>query len=167
MTDLAHRFDENVYDLNAILHPGSVFGHPRDVLSDATLSRSEKRAILASLASDAAAVTSCPALRAIPGAKSPVSIDDILEALSSLDHSPRTPPGGKPARLKSTDRGRLNGSVPNGNDLGSTAKAGTAALTRGRLFGTSLTPSEPSIPWSCARRDRRGPWPRPSADRSG
>jgi hypothetical protein len=104
MTNLAHRFDENVYDLNALLHPGSVFDHPRDVLSDATLSRNEKRAILASWASDAAAVTSCPALRAIPGAKSPVSIDDILEALSSLDHSPRTPPGGKPARLKSTDR---------------------------------------------------------------
>jgi hypothetical protein len=104
MTDLAHRFDENVYDLNPILHPGSVFDHPRDVLSDATLSRGEKRAILASWASDAAAVMSCPALRAIPGAKRPVSIDEILEALSSLDHSPRTPPGGKPARLKSTDR---------------------------------------------------------------
>jgi hypothetical protein len=104
MTDLPHRFDENVYDLNAILHPGSVFDHPRDVLSDATLSRAEKRAILASWASDAAAVASCPALRAVPGAKRPVLIDEILEALSSLDHSPRTPPGGKPARLKSTDR---------------------------------------------------------------
>jgi hypothetical protein len=104
MSDLPHRFDENVYDLNAILHPGSVFDHPRDVLADATLSRAEKRAILASWASDAAAVTSCPALRAVPGAKRPVSIDEILEALSSLDHSPRTPPGGKPARLKSTDR---------------------------------------------------------------
>ncbi len=97
MTDLNRRFDENVYDLNAILHPGSVFEHPRDVLSDATLSRAEKRAILASWASDAAAVTSCPALRAIPGGKKPVPIDDILEALSSLDPSPRTPPGGKPA----------------------------------------------------------------------
>ena len=64
----------------------------------------EKRAILASWASDAAAVTSCPSLRAIPWTKNVVSIDDILEALSSLDHSPRTPPGGKPARLKSTDR---------------------------------------------------------------
>ncbi len=105
MTGLNRRFDkENVYDLNAILHPGSVFDHPRDVLSDATLSRAEKRAILASWASDAAAVTSCPALRAMPGARQPVSIDDILEALSSLDHAPRTPPGGKPARLKSTDR---------------------------------------------------------------
>jgi hypothetical protein len=36
--------------------------------------------------------------------KDVVSIDDILEALSNLDHSPRTPPGGKPARLKSTER---------------------------------------------------------------
>ncbi len=104
MTDLNRSFDENVYDLNAILHPGSVFNHPRDVLADAKLSRAEKRAILASWASDASAVTSCPGLRAIPGAKSVVPIDDILEALSSLDHSPRTPPGGKPARLKSTDR---------------------------------------------------------------
>ena len=29
-----------------------------------------------------------------------------------------------------------------------------------------LRRSEPSSPWSCARRDRRGPSPRPSADRS-
>jgi hypothetical protein len=27
--------------------------------------------------------------------------------LSSLDHSPRNPPGGKPARLKSVDRTSL------------------------------------------------------------
>ena len=104
MTDLDRSFDENVYDLNAILHPGSVFDHPRDVLADATLSRAEKRAILASWASDAAAVASCPSLRAIPWAKQTVSIDEILEALSSLDYSPKNPPGGKPARLKSTAR---------------------------------------------------------------
>ena len=105
MTGLSHRFDEeNVYDLNAILHPGSVFDHPRDVLTDATLSHAEKRAILARWASDAAAVTSCPALRAIPGAKAPVSIDDILEALHALDGGPWHPPGGKPNRLRSTNR---------------------------------------------------------------
>ena len=104
MTDLNRHLGENVYDLKAILHPGTVFKQPRDVLGDATLSRAEKRAILASWASDAAAVSSCPNLRAVPGANSIVSIDDILEALSSLDHSPRMPPGGKPARLKSTDR---------------------------------------------------------------
>ena len=67
MTDLNRHLDENIYDLNALLHPGTVFDHPRDVLADAMLSRAEKRAILASWASDAAAVTSCPNLRAIPG----------------------------------------------------------------------------------------------------
>jgi len=107
MTDPDRGFDENVYDLNAILHPGSVFDHPRDVLADTTLSRAEKRAILASWASDAAAVTSCPSLRAVPGARRPVSIDEILEALSSLDHSPRNPPGGKAMRLKSSARTSL------------------------------------------------------------
>jgi hypothetical protein len=107
MTNLNRSFDENVYDLNAILHPGSVFDHPRDVLADPTLSRAEKKAILASWASDATAVTSCPSLRAIPGAKRAVSIDDILEALSSLDPAPRHPPGGKPARLKSAERTSL------------------------------------------------------------
>ena len=104
MKDLNRDFDENVYDLNAILHPGTVFDHPRDVLADAALSRVEKRAILASWASDAAMVTSCPSLRAIPGTKNVVSIDDILEALSSLDHHPRHPPGGKKQRLRSVER---------------------------------------------------------------
>jgi len=104
MTDLNRNFDENVYDLNAILHPGSVFNHPREVLADATLSKAEKRATLASWASDAAALNSCPSLRIIPGSKQTVSIDEILEALSSLDHSPWQPPGGKPARVRSTDR---------------------------------------------------------------
>lgn len=107
MTDPDRNFDENVYDLNAILHPGSVFDHPREVLADTALSRAEKRAILASWASDAAAVTSCPSMRAIPGTKRAVSIDEILEALTSLDPSPRDPPGGKPARLKSTERTSL------------------------------------------------------------
>jgi hypothetical protein len=103
MTD--DRFDaDNVYDLNALLHPGSVFDHPRDVLADPSLSRAEKRAILASWASDAAAVASCPSLRAVPGGSTVVSIDDILEALSSLDRGPRHPPGGKTQRLKSVDR---------------------------------------------------------------
>jgi hypothetical protein len=102
MTD--DRFDaDNVYDLNALLHPGSVFDHARDVLADTSLSRAEKRAILASWASDAAAVASCPALRAVPGG-STVSIDEIREALSSLDRGPRHPPGGKTQRLKSVDR---------------------------------------------------------------
>lgn len=31
-------FDDNVFDINALLHPGTVFDHPRDVLADASLS---------------------------------------------------------------------------------------------------------------------------------
>jgi hypothetical protein len=38
--------NHNVVDLNALLHPGTVFEHPRDVVSHPTLSLSEKRAIL-------------------------------------------------------------------------------------------------------------------------
>ncbi|MGY8676617.1 hypothetical protein Q2941_02210 [Bradyrhizobium sp. UFLA05-153] len=96
--------DDNVIDFNALLHPGTVFDHPRDVLADPSLSTSEKRAILASWASDASAIASCPSLRAPPGLKAPVTIDDILEALCELDGGPRNPPGGKPNRLCSTSR---------------------------------------------------------------
>ena len=96
--------DDNVIDLNALLHPGTVFDHPRDVLADPSLSVSDKRAILASWASDASAIASCPSLRAPAGLKAPVSIDEILEALCELDGGPGNPPGGKPFRLCSTSR---------------------------------------------------------------
>jgi len=95
---------DNVFDLNAVLHPGTVFDHPRDVVADATLSIGEKRAILASWASDAAAVASSPALREWSGARRIVTVDEVLEALSMLDRKPPGPPGGKPARLKSVSR---------------------------------------------------------------
>jgi hypothetical protein len=99
---------DNVFDFNALLHPGTVFDHPKDVVSDAHLSLSEKRAILASWASDAAAVASCPALRSPDGLRQPVTIDEILEALCALDGGPgsppRNPPGGKPNRLRSISR---------------------------------------------------------------
>lgn len=97
-------FDDNVFDLNALLHPGTVFGHPRDVLADPSLSVSEKRAILASWASDASAIASRPSLRAPAGLKAPVSIDEILNALCELDGGPSNPPGGKPFRFCSTSR---------------------------------------------------------------
>jgi hypothetical protein len=97
-------FEDNVFDINALLHPGTIFDHPRNVLSDPTLSISEKRAILASWASDASAIESCPALRAPAGLKAAVTIDEILEALCELDGGPRHPPGGKPKRLRSTSR---------------------------------------------------------------
>jgi hypothetical protein len=86
---------DNVFDINALLHPGTVFDHPKDVVTHPALSIAEKRAILASWASDASAIASCPALRAPAGLKAPVTIDEILEALCELDGGPRNPPGGK------------------------------------------------------------------------
>ncbi|MGY4334908.1 hypothetical protein ACVWWG_009376 [Bradyrhizobium sp. LB7.2] len=68
------------------------------------LTLAEKRAILASWASDAPATASCPALRAPEGLKAPVGIDAILDALCELDGGPRNPPGGKPKRRFSVSR---------------------------------------------------------------
>ena len=96
--------DDNVFDFQALLHPGTVFTHPKDVVSHPDLTLAEKRAILASRASDASAIASCPALRAPDGLKAPVSIDAILKALCELDDRPRNPPGGKPQRRYSTAR---------------------------------------------------------------
>jgi hypothetical protein len=95
---------DNVIDLNALLHPGSVYDRPREVLRDTTLSIAEKHAILASWASDAAAVASNPAFRELPGSHRMVSIEEVLEALRELDDGPQGPPGGKPARVKSVSR---------------------------------------------------------------
>lgn len=96
--------ESNVFDLNALLHPGTTFNHPRDVVAHPRLSLAEKRAILASWASDAAAIASCPSMRAPEGLKEPVEIYKILEALQALDEGPRHPPGGKSYRLRSTSR---------------------------------------------------------------
>ena len=90
---------DNVFDFQA-----PVFKRPKDVVAHPCLTLAEKRAILASWASDASAIASCPALRAPDGQKAPVTIDEILGALCTLDEGPRNPPGGKPMRLRSTER---------------------------------------------------------------
>lgn len=72
------------FDINDLLHPGPAFGHPARVVDDPDLTLNEKRAILASWASDACAVESAPALRAPPGGE-PVCFDDIMDALRELD----------------------------------------------------------------------------------
>ena len=82
---------DNVFDFQALLHPGTVFEHPKDVVSHPDLTLAEKRAILASWASDASAIASCPALRAPEGLKAPVSIDAILEALMRTRWRPAQP----------------------------------------------------------------------------
>src|SRR3954471_14407169 len=65
---------------------GDVFRHPREVLIYPGLSLAEKRAILASWASDARTVDSCPALRCLPGCRAePVPLHEVLVALQALD----------------------------------------------------------------------------------
>lgn len=68
-----------------LLHPTSNFEHPKDVLRAALLSQQEKRAILASWASDQYAVESIPALRHYPGSSGAVTLADVMAALKSLD----------------------------------------------------------------------------------
>ena len=92
------------FDLDRLLHPAGAFRTPMEVVNDPDMTVQEKRAILASWASDAAAVPSNPALRELPGSRRRVTVDDVLEALSALDHHPKGPPGGTPARLKSVAR---------------------------------------------------------------
>ena len=65
--------------------PVSRYLHPFDIAGHPTLEPEVKRAILASWASDRAAVEGQPALRKPPGAKRAVPIDEILAALRSLD----------------------------------------------------------------------------------
>jgi hypothetical protein len=68
-----------------LLHPAQAFEHPRDVVNDPDLTVNEKRAILASWASDACAVEAVPALRRPTGRHQVVAVDEILDALRALD----------------------------------------------------------------------------------
>jgi hypothetical protein len=72
------------WDLNDLLHPAQAFENPAAVVNDPDLTINEKRAILASWASDACALEAAPGLRAGPKG-SPVRFDDIMEALRTLD----------------------------------------------------------------------------------
>jgi hypothetical protein len=80
MTD---RSDENL-NLDELLHPASAFGHPSEVVDDPDLTLNEKRAILASWASDACALEATPELRAGPQ-RAPVRFEAIMDALRALD----------------------------------------------------------------------------------
>ncbi len=80
MTD---RMDDN-FSLDQLLHPASAFDHPSQVVEDPDLTLNEKRAILASWASDACAIEAAPELRARPQGR-PVRFEEIMEALRTLD----------------------------------------------------------------------------------
>ena len=64
-------------------------GQLKDVLGDRGLTTLEKRAVLASWASDANAVPHIPSLRQLPDG-SAVNVRDILRALKALDESDET-----------------------------------------------------------------------------
>lgn len=72
------------FDLDRFLHPGGAFRTPMEVVNDPDMTLQEKRAILASWASDACAVEASPDLRQPPSAPA-VRFDDIMDALKRLD----------------------------------------------------------------------------------
>jgi hypothetical protein len=81
--------DESALDIDALLHPARAFEHPSHVVNDPDLTLNEKRAVLASWASDACAVEAVPAMRCTPGGGKPVRFDDIMDALRALDEQAR------------------------------------------------------------------------------
>jgi hypothetical protein len=84
---------DDKFDLDSLLHPAKGFGHPMKVVRDPDLSLNEKRAILASWASDACALEAAPELRVNPNG-GVVQWDDIMDALRLLDKEMET--GGVP-----------------------------------------------------------------------
>jgi hypothetical protein len=81
MTDTANRKD---FELDRLLHPAGAFRTPMDVVADPDMTVQEKRAILASWASDVCAVEAAPDLRSPPSAPT-VRFDDVMDALKALD----------------------------------------------------------------------------------
>jgi hypothetical protein len=83
------QFDD-ACDLDTLLHPSQAFGHPSEVVRDPDLTLNEKRAILASWASDACAMEAVPTLRCLPGGKRPVPFDEVMDTLRALDEEARS-----------------------------------------------------------------------------
>jgi hypothetical protein len=105
-------------DFDGLVHPSEVFEHFGDVVSDPDLSLNEKRAILASWASDACAIEAASALRKTPAGRV-VSFDEIMDAMRALDkeflatQSTRS----KTAKPHSVNRRRMSGQGNQGAPL--------------------------------------------------
>src|SRR3954464_8399202 len=84
MEEIMSKNHRVAFDLDELLHPAQAFNHPLQVVNDPDLTLNEKRAILASWASDACAVEASPALREGPNGKA-IKYDEIMEALRTLD----------------------------------------------------------------------------------
>jgi hypothetical protein len=81
---LPHTHDGGTFDLDALLHPAKAFAHPMDVVRDPDLTLNEKRAVLASWASDVCAVEADPDPKQ-PADGPRIRFDDIMDALKQLD----------------------------------------------------------------------------------
>lgn len=108
--DLWPRTGNGRSDLETLLHPAQAFDQPHDVVHDPDLTLNEKRAILASWASDLCAVEAAPALHRL-GARRPVQFDHVMDALRSLDHELHGVPPPRPGSRRRFRRrgGRSHG----------------------------------------------------------
>jgi hypothetical protein len=93
-------------ELDALLHPANAFARPADVVNDPDLTLYEKRAILASWASDACAVEAAPDLRRVTEERM-VRFDDVMDALRALDRL-----GGDEDRIRRRDRRAVGSREP-------------------------------------------------------
>jgi hypothetical protein len=106
---------DDAFDLTELLHPAQAFESPDEVVNDPDLTLNEKRAILASWASDACAVEAAPGPRATPRGQ-PVAFDQIMDALRILDRQAHLADSGRKHRVS----GRRRWEGPAGsNDRGS------------------------------------------------
>jgi hypothetical protein len=97
------------HDFEGLVHPSQCFEHPTDVVSDPDLSLNEKRAILASWASDACAIEAAPALRKTPTGRV-VPFDEIMDAMRALDDEVAAARSARPkAKLPSISRRTMSG----------------------------------------------------------
>jgi hypothetical protein len=86
------------------------------VVSHPDLTLDEKRAILASWASDACAIEAVPTLRRLPGGKRPVHFDAVMDALRALDETARGSRASTDRRLPERPRKVSRGSPDEGRD---------------------------------------------------
>jgi hypothetical protein len=104
------------FDINQFLHPARAFQSPQQVLKDHDLTLAEKRAVLASWASDACAIEASPVLRQPPNGPV-VTFDEIMDALRTLDgEAAKHPPNyerlvTRARRLKDVFRPGGNGDI--------------------------------------------------------
>jgi len=110
---------DDSFDLDELLHPAQAFGHPSEVVRDPDLTLNEKRAILASWASDACAVDSAPALRHASPGRPPIGFDEVMDALRALDKEAHEGTAGLRYR-RDMRRRRIFGRRRNRGDQGST-----------------------------------------------